>query len=111
MRRCDDVREYKIKLIEDLVKHAQKRNELSGKFDELFGAFLGGGDSYYSRFIDNLFGDQIKLVAELIGDTKEGLEWFIYDNECGEKGLEARAGENEMHKINTVDDYIELIKG
>jgi hypothetical protein len=109
MRRCDDVREYKIKLVEDLVKHAQKRNELSDKFDELFGAFLGGSDSYYSRFIDNLFDDQIKLVAEIIGDTKEGLGWFIYDNECDEKGMEAGVGKNALRKINTVDDYISLI--
>ncbi len=105
-----DIKEHKIRLVELLVKHVKKRNELSDKFDELFGAFLGGSDSYYSRFINDLFDDQIKLVAELIGDTKEGLEWFIYDNECGEKGMEARVGENVMRKINTVDDYIGLME-
>ena len=105
----DDAKEYKIELVKDLAKHVKKRNELSDKFDELFGGFMGNGDCYYSRFMDDLFDDQIKLVAEMIGDRKEGLEWFVYDNECGDKGLEAGV-DGDMRKIKTVDDYIYLIK-
>lgn len=106
----DPAREYRIKLVNNLVEHAKKRNELSDKFDELFGGFLGNGDSYYSRFVGDLFDDQIELVAEIIGDTKEGLEWFIYDNECGEKGLEAGGVGGILIKINTIDDYIGLVE-
>ena len=51
----DQAREKKIKLVDSLIEHVRRRSELHDKFDELFGGFLGNGDSHYSRFIDNLF--------------------------------------------------------
>ena len=104
----DPVKEYKIKLIENLIEHVRRMSEFSDKFDELFGVWIGSGDNSYSRFIDNLFNDQIRLVAELIGDSKDGLEWFVYENECGNKGHQAGI-DGDMRHIRTVEDYLWLV--
>jgi len=49
------------------------------------------------------------IVATLIGDTKAGLDWFLFENECGDKGYEAGIDEGETRPIKTVEDYLWLV--
>lgn len=103
-------REEKIDLINQLIKHKREIDIFHKKFDELFGVspgFVGNGESTYKVF-DNLFNDFISMVADLIGETKYGIEWFVWENDCGRNGMEAGLDGKEI-KIETAEDYLNLV--
>jgi hypothetical protein len=82
-------RQEKIDLIKQLIKHKRDMDVFRKKFDELFGVqngFPGSSDCHYQVF-DRLFNDYITIVAKEIGDSKEGIDWFVWENDCGEEGL------------------------
>ena len=80
----DHAKNYKIKLIESLVVNVKRESVFMAKFNELFGDYPGlNSETCLYRFVNDLLDDQVKIVATLIGDSKEGLEWFLYENECG----------------------------
>lgn len=56
-----------------------------------------------------LQSDLIQICAGLLGDDCEWIEWFIFENDCGRKGLLATNGEDIMKPIRTVEDLAELI--
>ena len=101
--------ETKLKLLENLIGNVKRERLFKDRFYELFGGIPGNSDTCLYRFVDDLVNDQIQLVAALIGDTKEGLDWFIYENECGEKGHEA-GFEGNMRSIKTAEDYLWLVE-
>ncbi len=105
----DHSKAYKIKLIESLIEHVKRENEFTEKFQELFGGIPGNSETSPYRFVEKLFADHIRLVAVLVGDSKEGLQWFLYDNDCGKYGLEAGIDEGETRKIKTIEDYLWLV--
>lgn len=106
----DHAKVYKIKLIESLIGHVKRESVFMAKFNELFGDYPGlNSETCLYRFVNDLLNDQVKIVATLIGDTKAGLEWFLYENECGDKGYEAGIDEGEMRQIKTVEDYLWLV--
>lgn len=79
-------------------------------FHDLFGDYPGiHGDNCLYSFVGDLLDDQVKIVATLIGDTKGGLDWFLFENECGDKGYEAGVDEGEVRSIKTVEDYLWLV--
>lgn len=51
----------------------------------------------------------IKQAAKLIGDQYDWLDWFVYENDCGTKGLEA-GFERKLRKIRTPADIVRLIE-
>ena len=48
-------------------------------------------------------------VMQKIGDDSNWLDWFIFENDCGEKAMEAGYDKN-LKPIKTIDDLIELIE-
>ena len=101
---------YRIKLVKNLVEHVKRENEFMRKFHELFGDYPGlNSDTCLYRFVNDLLDYQVEIVATLIGDNKAGLEWFLYENECGDKGHEAGIDEGETRQIKTVEDYLWLV--
>lgn len=98
----------KRKLLENLISNVNKKHEFNDKFFELFGGYAGNSDTCLYRFVDDLVKDQIQLVAALIGDTEIGLDWFIYENDCGAKGYEAGI-DGDLRPIRTIDDYLWLV--
>lgn len=101
-------REGKIKLLENLIANVKREREFKDKFFELFGDIPGNSDTCLYRFVGALVKDQIQLVAALIGDTENGLNWFIYENDCGAKGYEAGI-DGDLRPIRTIDDYLWLV--
>ena len=104
----DLAKEYRIKLLENLIGHVKRRNEFDDKFYDLFGGRPGNSDTSPYRFVEDLFDDQIKLVAELIGGSKDDLEWFVYENKCGNRGYQAGI-DGDMRNIRTVENYLWLV--
>lgn len=105
----DPTKEYRIKLVKDLIGHVKRRSAFCDKFQELFGGLPGNSDTSPYRFVEDLFDDHIRIVATLIGDTVHGLDWFLFENECGDKGYEAGIDEGETREIRTVEDYLWLV--
>lgn len=53
-----------------------------------------------------------EVVAAQVGDSVESLNWFIWDNEAGKKGLAAGVtGKVKMRPIRTVKDLLRIIEG
>ncbi|WP_292992567.1 hypothetical protein [Nitrosomonas sp.] len=106
----DPAKEYRAKLVQKLVENVKRESEFMRKFHELFGDYPGlNSDTCLYRFVNDLLADQISIVATLIGDTKVGLDWFLFENECGDKGYEAGIDEGETRPIKTVEDYLWLV--
>jgi len=60
----------------------------------------------------DLHGEYTKLVAENVGDDFGWLEWYLWDNEGGKRGLLAKAASwKKDRKIKTLKDLEALLKG
>jgi hypothetical protein len=50
----------------------------------------------------------IKAVSKLIGDDGEWLDWFIWENDCGSRGMKCSAGYGpNLMEIHSVDDLLD----
>lgn len=57
-----------------------------------------------------LFAKYSLLVSEKVGDDGGWLEWFIWENDCGKKAMEAKAKSwKKARKIRTVKDLEAII--
>lgn len=104
-------RQEKLDLINQLIEHKLDIDIFQEKFNELFGVangFAGSSDGSYKVF-DRLFHDYILLVARDIGETKDGMEWFVWENDCGRSGMEA-GYEGQEIKVETAEDYLNLVE-
>lgn len=110
MSQAQKNRAYKKELLEMLVSNVRLKRQFAEKFRELFGGIPGDCDACLYQFAEKLVSDQIRLIAAIIGDTKDGLEWFIYENECGEKGMQAGIDGEDLREIRSIDDYLWLVE-
>lgn len=104
-------RQEKLDLINQLIQHKRDIDLFQEKFNELFGVsngFAGSSDGSYKVF-DRLFYDYISLVARQIGEGEDGIEWFVWENDCGRSGMEAGYAGQEI-KVETAEDYLSLIE-
>lgn len=92
--------------IEKFIKIHKQRELLIDKLQELFG-FTDSVMLYDTLFEMEDFS--IELVEEIVGDKAKWIEWFVYENDCGESEYEAGPQDN-FKKIKTVDDLLELIE-
>ena len=54
----------------------------------------------------------MESVAKLIGDGGQWLEWFIWENDCGKRGMQCSVGTtSEMKAIHTIDDLLDARGG
>ena len=92
--------------IQKYIDQHKKIEELIDSSSELFG-FSDGSKFYdYIFEIDNYM---MQEVMQKIGDDSNWLDWFIFENDCGEKAMEAGYDKN-LKPIKTIDDLIELIE-
>ena len=104
-------RQEKLDLINNIIEHKREIDIFQEKFNELFGVangFAGSSDGSYKVF-DRMFHDYILLVARQIGETEDGIEWFVWENGCGSKGMEA-GFDGQMIKVETAEDYLNLVE-
>lgn len=48
------------------------------------------------------------MLAQLVGDKADWISWYIWENDCGKRGMEA--GElGNLKEIRSVGDLVELI--
>jgi hypothetical protein len=92
---------YKIRML-TIVK-----SEIDSTFDkmvELTGMSL---DSELGQLIYTPFNMYMRTL-DAISNNSQWLAWFVWDNDCGSKGLAAGIN-GDINPIKTVDDLFELI--
>lgn len=100
--------EEKLVLIKQLIEHRKNIDEFGDKFKLLFGSYPGNSECGYEVF-ERLFGDYTRLVADKLGDTECGIDWFVWDNDCGKKAMQAGLSSDGMVVIDSAESYLELI--
>ena len=76
--------EEKIRLVEKLISTYRTAYGELDKISEVFGTH----DFPFANEFWKLFDLYTDTVSEKIGDKSEWLPWFIYDNNCGDGGME-----------------------
>ena len=96
--------EQKIEIIKGLVliitdcqKEVQNLGEIINRECELFAAY------------DRMESDYVAAVSSVVGDENGWLCWYVFDNDCGRKGLEA-GNKGELTVIDTVAKLVKLIE-
>lgn len=95
-----------IERVEELIK---RHKELSHEFDKLQAVMGNVWDAPFAHVTWTFIESYIATVAEMIGDNVGWLSWFIYDNECGKKGLEARF-DRKLRPVRTVKQLMKIIE-
>lgn len=84
--------------------------KLDGLFESMHGLGLIDINGEFFNCIYGIFDDYLKVVQEKIEDPADWLNWYVYENKCGEGDLKAKASEkSRFRKIKTTEDLVELI--
>lgn len=94
------------KRIEELV---QLKKELDEVYENLYTLTNLSPESKLVSVMYKPLDKYMILLQECINDNVGWINWFVWDNNCGERGLEAGYTGN-MKPIKTVNDLIMLIK-
>ena len=97
---------------EQLIKELCERHDvLEAEFDKVAAVMGDVANMPLHEEVWHTFSRYTEAVELLVGDAKpySWLSWFIYDNDCGRRGLEA--GYNKgMKPIRTVEQLVRLIE-
>jgi hypothetical protein len=74
--------------------------------------FSGGNpESPWARAMFSVFEAYTDSVSQIVGDDDEWLSWFIWDNDCGKRGLKAKAASWKRERpIKTAQDLVEIVE-
>ncbi len=79
-------------------------------YDDLKRTFCAAPESEIVATLYATHDAYTKLLAETIGCDDEWLDWYLWDNDAGAKGLEAKAaGWKRMRKIKTLEDLAAIV--
>ena len=78
----------RIALLEGCLKEFQQVEAACAALEALFGKDHEGR---IQAHLYGLFRSYSRLVAIQVGDDRNWLDWFIWDNGCGKKALKAKA--------------------
>jgi hypothetical protein len=93
------------KIVLEIIDLYKGLSDTFDKFDDVFHNSDGPLSDYSYRSLDGY----IEYASRYMGIDPENLFWFIYDNDCGEKGLKIIDTEGKSYEINGVDRFIEFI--
>ena len=97
----------KVKMVERLVADYKEMDAISDQIGKLMGTRI---DSPALNPFWAAFDGYVKAVGLATGDTDaEWIGWFIWENRCGEKGMEA-GYDDKLRKITTVKQLVSLIE-
>ncbi|NBW10119.1 MAG: hypothetical protein EBR82_19035 [Caulobacteraceae bacterium] len=99
-------REAKIAWIEKVCLQYTKLNEA---WEPIVQAFKNHDFPVFEETW-RMFDLLIDTVEAMIDDEFSSLTWFIYENKCGEKGLEVSVGDKLPRACRTPSDLIDFIE-
>lgn len=77
---------------------------IESAYELLRQAFSATPESKVANAMYSVYSKYTDLVAEKIGDEDGWLEWFLWDNDAGRKGLMANKPGKRMRRIKTLKD-------
>ena len=87
-------------------------NEVEAAYKKLKDAFGASPESSVVAALYNSHGKYTKLVEEKVGDDDDWLEWYLWDNEAGKRGLKDKAVSwKRDRRIRNTTDLAALIEG
>jgi len=95
-----------IKLIADHLVHYERLDSAFEKLEESLGCTA---DSPLFRTVWESFDHCTAVVAQVVGDHQGWIEWYIYENECGAKGM-AAGYDGAVMPVKTISDLVRLIE-
>ena len=98
-------RDEAAKWLNDLVsaKHA-----LDEQWDALRALLGMTPESPFSEAAWRPFELLVDAVAELLGGSKS-VSWFVWDNDCGAKGMDHALPDGTLRTVATVDDLLDVM--
>ena len=94
-----------LELLEKWIETYNNLCDIYGQCDKILGS---APDSPYQEPTWKLFENYTALIADKIGDYDNWLEWYLYDNKQGNRGLEAGVA-GKKREIRTLKDLIKLL--
>ena len=93
--------------VDEIINQFNKIESMYDKLNEIFTLDPGAP---IATIVYETFNLYVKATSQIIGDKDNWIDWYIWDNDCGKKGFEAKTHEfNKMKKINTTKDLVKLI--
>ena len=87
-------------------------HEVEAAYKKLKDAFGASPESSVVAALYNPHGKYTRLVAEKVGDEDGWLEWYLWDNYSGKRGLKAKAVSwKRDRRIRNTTDLAALISG
>jgi len=86
-------------------------NNLQETYDKGYALLKCDPDSPWANAMFNTFEAYTQILAKLLGDKDEWLNWYIWENKAGKAGFEAKAASwKRAKKIKTAEDLLNLIE-
>lgn len=102
-----------------MLEHDEKKRLVQATIDAIHGAdtvlsalrtIVGGVESPLADAIYALQDAAIESTASAIGDRYKWLDWFIFDNDCGAKGLEASVDDAPASPVRDIDGLLYIVE-
>jgi hypothetical protein len=95
-----------IKLLKECMVMYENCNYIDNQVRGIFGDTTNG--KWFNLLYKN-FDAYTSLLSKYIGDESNFLSWFIYENDCGKKGLSASINLKKMKPIRNIHDLADLL--
>lgn len=97
---------------EEKLETLMQWQEFAGRIKALLNSIkllFNSSDSPIHREYWRLYTDYTALIAQLVGDRNEWLEWYAWENEFGAKSLVAGIDKNTF-KVRNIADLLNIIE-
>lgn len=102
------IRDENLNLLNEWISLFFRKEIVYKNLRQMFGA---SPECEVNDIMGKIFLQYTNLVAEKVGDKDNWLDWFLYDNDAGRNGFEAKASSwKEMRKIQTIENLLDLIE-
>lgn len=97
-----DAKEY----LENLVDTYRRMDEQWDKLSELTGFQCDApfGQTYWATL-----SILIDAYSTILGDQSESLDWFVWDNDCGKKGLDHSLPDDTIISVKDIETFLDVL--
>jgi hypothetical protein len=92
-----------------LMSIGKSKAELELQWEKLCEVLRCEPESPLHNAIWSQFALLLDAASLLLGDPLVTLEWFYWDNDCGECELEHSLPNGEMRAVKTIDDLLDVL--
>ena len=80
-------------------------------YQDLRKMFDAAPECQVNTLTNDIFSAYTKLVKEKVGDKDDWLDWFLYENDAGRKGMVAKSSNwKKVRNIRNIENLLDLIE-